>query len=459
MIRRKTFITTIFLLVTLPSAAFPHDAPPDPSRESPAVTLFPHSQNSRFWASGQVNFILQAHPDFLSKYSGPNSLPAPGETKESRVLTLFLGAQLAKNTEALVDFESSGGRGIGDALGVAGFTNLDVVRNPSLGSKPYLARVMFHATIPLSDDQVESERNPFSLATHLARRRLEFRLGKFSTADFFDVNSVGSDSHLQFLNWTIDNNGAYDYAADTRGYSWGAIAEYQDRRWGLRFGEMLMPKVANGIDMDWNLRRARSENIELELRPALLHDRKTVLRLLSYVNHGNMGTYRQSVARFRAGLDPRPIIENTRAQGTIKYGFGFNAEQELTSTIRAFARLGWNEGAHESFAYTEVNSTAELGADIAGKHWHRAFDKVGAAFVTNGISRDHQQYLKLGGQGFLLGDGNLTYGRENIFEAYYTAHLWRGFFGSFDLQSVHNPGYNRDRGPILVPGLRLHLDL
>jgi len=36
--------------------------------------------------------------------------------------------------------------------------------------------------------------------------------------DFFDMNDVGTDSHSQFLNWTVDNNGAYEYAADTRGY-------------------------------------------------------------------------------------------------------------------------------------------------------------------------------------------------------------------------------------------------
>lgn len=448
----------VFLLFFAWMATAQEKPAPDPDAAG-AVTLFPHSDASRWWASGQLNLITQAHPDFASRYAGPNSLPAPGETKTSRVLTLFLGAQLTRDAEVLVDVESAGGRGVGDALGVAGFTNLDVVRNPSLGSRPYLARAMFHGTVPLSSKKERSERNAFSLATEQAERRLEFRVGKFSAPDFFDVNSVGSDSHLQFLNWTVDNNGAYDYAADTRGYTWGAIAEFQDRRWGARFGEMLMPKVANGPDLDWNLRRARAENAEVEFRPSLFKGRKSVVRALTYVNHANMGDYRAAVERFRMGLDSRPTIENTRQQGTIKYGFGVNAEQELTSTLRAFLRLGWDEGRHESFAYTEVNSTVELGGDLAGTSWHRKLDKVGVAFVTNGISRDHQQYLRLGGLGFLLGDGTLNYGRENIVEGYYTAHLWRGFFGSFDLQYVRNPGYNRDRGPVVVPGVRLHLDL
>ena len=29
---------------------------------------------------------------------------------------------------------------------------------------------------------------------------------------------------------------------------------------------------------------------------------------------------------------------------------------------------------------------------------------------------------------------------------------------SFDLQYMVNPGYNRDRGPVIVPGFRLHLE-
>jgi hypothetical protein len=427
--------------------------------ESKSTTVFPHSETSRFWVAGQLNFIFQAHPDFHSPYEGPNSLRAEGETALSRVLTLYTGVRITQRFELLADVESAGGRGISDALGLAGFANLDVVRNPTLGSAPYLARLMVHAVVPLSTSADKAERDYKNLTTDLPERRLEVHAGKMSTVDFFDVNSVGSDSHLQFMNWAIANNAGYDYAADTRGYTYGVVAEYQDRAWGIRFGEMLMPKVANGIDIEWNLTRAHAENYEVEFRPQLLRNRTTVFRVLGYRNTANMGDYRKAVTRFRQGLDPRPIIENTRQQGTVKYGFGFNAEQELTKTLRTYLRLGWNEGHHESFAYTEVNSTASFGADYAGERWHRKLDKVGLAFVTNGISCDHQEYLRLGGLGFLLGDGNLSYGRENIVEGYYTVHLWRGVFGAFDLQHITNPGYNRDRGPVLVPSLRLHIDL
>jgi len=428
----------------------------EPEENSP--TIFPHSQTSRFWISGQINTILQWHPSFRAKYSGDNSLRPQAENATSRVLTLYTGVQLTKRTEILFDVESAGGRGISDALGLAGFTNLDVVRNPSLGSKPYLARLMIHQIIPLSKETTDTKRGPFSLPTRLPIRRIEIRAGKFSMADFYDVNSVGSDSHLQFMNWTIDNNGGYDYAADTRGYTFGLLVEYQDRNWGVRFAEALMPKVANGINLEWNLHRARSENLELEFRHNFIPGRAGVLRLLTYMNHANMGSYREAIENFRAGRTSVPDITAHPAQTRIKYGVGINYEQEVTKQLRFFGRYGWNEGRHESFAYTEVNNTVALGFDFTGDRWRRNHDKIGVAFVTNGISADHRLYLALGGKGFLLGDGALTYGRENILETYYTAHVWRGVFTSFNLQHINNPGYNRDRGPVLVPGMRLHLE-
>ena len=193
--------------------------------------------------------------------------------------------------------------------------------------------------------------------------------------------------------------------------------------------------------------------------PQLLAKRRTAIRLLSYVNHANMGDYRQAVINFLDHLTPVPDITAHPLQVTAKYGFGVNLEQSLTPNLRAFSRLGWSEGQHESYVYTEVDSTLELGGDYAGTRWGRKLDKVGAAFVSNGISRWHQKYLALGGRGFLLGDGGLHYGRETIFEGYYNLHLWRGVYLGADLQHINNPGYNRDRGPVLVPGVRLHLDL
>ena len=422
----------------------------DPSFDS-VVTMFPHSKAARWWVSGQDNIISQWHPSFDAKYSGPNSFHTHDEQATSNIATLFTGLQLTNTTEIFMHFEAAAGGGLSDALGLAGFTNLDVVRNPTLGTTPYIARGMIRQIIPLSRETVEAERSPWYLATTVPVRRLELRFGKMGTNDFFDTNNAGTDSHLQFMNWTVDNNGAYDYAADTRGYTVGLLVEYHDRNWTFRFEEALMPQVANGIDLQWNLRKARAENYELELHPAFGGKRATTIRLLSFVNHANMGVYRDANADFLAGKSAQPSITDHPERTTIKYGFGLNFEEQLTPNGRAFGRFGWNEGQHESYAYTEVDQTFQLGADLAGQRWHRKLDKVGAVVVSNAIKKDHQEYLRLGGLGFLLGDGGLTYERENIFEAYYNLHVWRGVFSAFDLQHIDNPGYNRDRGPVLVP--------
>jgi len=401
-----------------------------------------------------VNLISQTHGRFPSPYEGDNSLRAEREQALSRLWTIYTGVKLSAHTELLFDIESAGGRGLSDALGLAGFTNLDVVRNPTLGATPYVARAMVHATIPIGSDVVDTTPNALALAAHLATRRIEIRVGKLGMADFFDVNIAGSDSHLQFTNWTVDNNGAYDYAADTRGYTYAAIVEYDTPRWSLRFGEALMPTVANGISMDWHVSRARAENLELELHPVT----GLAVRLLGYTNHANMGSYEEAIQGYLSGRDAVPDIVAHRMPGRVKSGVGVNTEYTFPKLVRVFARTGWNEGHNESFAYTEVNDSVQAGGDVGGARWSRSQDRWGVALVSNGLSPAHREYLALGGQGFLLGDGALRYGREDIVEMYYTAHLWRGVSASGGLQYIDHPGYNRDRGPVLVEMLRLHLD-
>ena len=479
---RQPFVVTLAACLNLlaaPVLLAQRPSPPDPLpqtnsspvKDAPAVssaapTMFPHPPTARYLISGQGNIIFQAHAPFHSPYEGVNSLNSRGEYKTSLLGTLYLGAEVLHtsrtNTDLILDIESSGGRGISQALGLAGFTNLDVVRNPNLGSKPYIARVQLHQTVGLSHKLVETDRTQFSLATEAPERRLEFHVGKMSLPDFVDLNFSGSDSHLQFMNWTADNNGAWDYAADTRGYTYGVVTEYVDRAWSARYALALMPTVANGIDLQWNLRRASGQNFEVDLHPRLLSlfpaERKGTLRLLSYVNHANMSVYRTANSNFLHALTPRPIVTDHPLQTTVKYGFGLNFEQELTRDSHLFGRFGWNEGQHESFAYTEVDQTFELGGDLAGNRWSRPNDKLGVAFVSNAIKRDHQNYLALGGLGFLLGDGRLHYAREDILETYYTLHTWRGLYYALDAQYINHPGYNADRGPVLVESVRMHVD-
>ena len=434
------------------------EAGADTPDSDPPPTMFPRSESDRIWLSGQANFIFQTHPPFHASYSGKNSLSPNYEKATSRVLTLYTGFRLNDSTEFIADIEEAGGAALSTGLGLAGNTDLDIVRNPLLSKAPYLARGIIHKVFALSKDKVENERNPLSLFKELPRRRLEVRFGKFSMVDFFDQNSVGSDTHFQFTNWTVDNSGAYDYAADTRGYTVGATADYEDRNWGFRFAEALMPKVANGIDLVWKPWQAHAENFEYELRHGVIPKKPGVVRLLAFTNYANMGIYRVAIAQFRAGLVSVPEITNHPWHITRKYGFGVNLEQNLTRYLTAFGRFGWDNGKTESFAYTEVDQTFAGGLGASGAWWHRRYDRAGVAFVTNGICKDHQIYLADGGLGFLLGDGALRYGRENIVEAYYTAHVWRGIYIAPGVQHINDPGYNRVRGPVTVPTLRLHME-
>ncbi|HJZ84016.1 MAG TPA: carbohydrate porin [Polyangia bacterium] len=450
------------LLLTLAARTAHGSNPEQPETAQPAgagTTFLDHSGTGPFWFGAEWNTILQLKPSFDARYSGMNSLRPESEDAMSGLFTLFFAYAPSRTTELILDAEMAYGGGLSAALGLAGFSNLDVVRNPTLSSEPYVARIQIHQIIPLSSDwEPNDDRGPITTLPRLPRHRLQVRFGKLSTVDLFDINPVGSDSHLQFMNWAVDNNGAYDYAADTRGYTYGLVVEYQGPRVEVRFGEMLMPKVANGIDLDFDLSRSHAENFELELKYSRQPHWAGTLRPLIYLNTATMGSYREAIDAFRSGQDPRPEITAHRKRGRTKLGFGLNLFQELGPLFRGFMRIGWNDGDNESFAYTEIDDTFEIGADMRGTLWQRPNDKIGLALVTNGISDLHREYLRLGGAGFLLGDGSLRYGRETIVEHYYNLQIWRGAFAAYDIQGIANPGYNQDRGPVWVFSLRGHLE-
>jgi high affinity Mn2+ porin len=466
--RAFVFYMALFVLLLRPASSQTAPQPSDTTQQPPAQesdspeVMLPHFGDTHFWVSGQANFIFQTHPPFPSPYAGPNSMNSNYEKATSRVMTLYTGVRLNDSLEFLADVEDAAGAGLSNSLGMAGIPNLDVVRIPGEGSPlstaPYLARGMLHKVFALSEDKVENDRGWLSLFPELPRRRLELRFGKFTLPDFLDENSVGSDTHFQFMNWTVDANGAWDYAADTRGYTVGFLADYEDRNWGFRYVEALMSKIANGIDLVWKPWQAHADNWQYELRRGFIPRQNGAIRLLAYTNYANMGIYRDAILQYDERRVSKPEITNHPWHITRKYGFGVNLEQNLTPNLTAYARFGWNNDKTESFEFTEVGPSVSTGLGASGSWWHRRYDRAGVAFVSNGIGRWHQEYLADGGHGFLLGDGRLNYGRESIAETYYTAHVWRGIYLGPDLQHVNNPGYNRDRGPVLVPGFRAHLE-
>ena len=398
----------------------------------------------------------QYHGTFNSPYSGPYSLQSYPERDVSLTTTLFFGLRLDQNSQLYFNPEIAGGRGFSGVNGLANSSNGELPRVASATPKPYLARLYLSHDFGFGSEKEHFESDQNQLAGERPMIRYTIVVGRFTLTDFFDNNKYSHDPRTQFLGWAVTYNGAWDYGADVRGYTWGWVNEFHTTDWSLRYGSGAMPTVANGARFDHRILENRSDAIEVERRYQIRKQDGTI-RFLSYINHADAGTYRDSIklAQQTGGV---PDITATRKSGTLKYGFGLNAEQDLTKDIGVFARLGWNDGNTESFAFTAMDRLASGGISVGGRSWKRAEDRVATEFTAAGLSEIHAQYLALGGHDFLIGDGRLRYGPECIWESYYSARLFPGFFVSFDLQHVNNPAYNEDRGPVWISSLRLHIE-
>ena len=417
----------------------------------------PDGSASKFWLSGQLNVVTQFHPAFPAAYSGPSSLQTDADVAPTWVATVYTGYALSPTTEFFFDLEAAHGAGVSGALGLGGLGNLDAVTDPTASAAPYIARAMVRKIVRLGKQLVPASPNPLGLAASVPVRRLELRLGKMSLTDFFDLNGVGSDSHLQFLNYSIDNNATYDIAANSRGYTYAALAELYQPSWTARFAEAVEPKDTSGQKPDWNLAHGSSENLEFEIHPAV-HDKELfTLRALAFANHTEMGSYPAAVSGFLSGQDAYPNLAVHLAR-TTNFGFGANGETTVGDSLRLFGRLGWNQGTKEAFQYAEADRTVAFGGDLSGKVWHKPAHRIGLALAVNGLVLSHRTYLALGGESYLLGDGGLDYGHEKILETYYNVPLGRGFYAAFDVQQVWNPGYNHARGPVTIFGIRIHVE-
>jgi high affinity Mn2+ porin len=323
--------------------------------------------------------------------------------------------------------------------------------------KPYIARLYITQDFAIGEEREAVESDENQLAGSRPSKRYSITAGRFTVTDFFQTNKYSNDPRTQFMGWATMYNGAWDYAADTRGYTWGWVHELHFPSWALRYASAAMPKVANGEQFDRRLFRDRSDMFEGEL-DGHFHGHAGAIRMLSYFNHADMGNYAAAI-RLAEATDTTPDVTATRRIGTLKYRFGVSADQELVKDIGVFGRLGWNDGKTESFAFTAMDRLASGGVSVKGTRWKRADDVVATAITVGGLSAVHSQYLAMGGYDFLIGDGRLRYGPETAWESYYSARLLSWFFATLGATHYDNPGYNRDRGPLWVGTLRLHVEL
>ncbi len=407
------------------------------------------------WTSHfQATTVSQYHPSFTAPYSGPNSLDPKSEYDTSLTSTLFLGMRVAPGLELYVNPELQAGSGFSGTTGLAAFPNGEIYRV----STPYpalnLSRLFAQWVIGLGGAVETVDDDVNQVAGSRAVDRLTLVAGKFSLNDYFDQNAYSHDPRSQFLNWALMDNGAWDYAADTRGYTEGVYAELNRAAWAVRFAEVLEPTEANQETRQWNVFLAQSENLEVETRWAGgSHPGK--LRLLAFCNHADMGNYAAALGASGGA----PDVVATRSAASVKYGFGLNLEQQLTPDLGLFMRAGWNDGHTETWAFTEIDRSASAGLQFSGAAWNRPLDHAGLATIVDGLSPWHEAYLAAGGSGFILGDGALDYAPETVLEAYYSVAQVRGVTLSPDYQFFENPAYNRARGPVNVFSLRFHYEI
>ncbi len=458
-----------------PGAALPAGAPAgEPSGAATAPPSAGEGEGApgggpRWWAlAGQATAVGFLVPGFHSPYLDPEmSFGGPEATQGwSFVVSLFAGARPWEGAALVVQPEYANGHGAPNVSGLSGYLDGNIIRVAKVGTAPYLARLFLHQDLALGGagegDPEEAENpeaglmptGPSAFGPRPASR-LEITAGKIALTDFFDSASGSDDPRHRFMNWALMTNGAWDFAADTRGYTWGLVLALEQPRWALRAGVAMMPTTANGPIFDGDLRHARSEVVEGEWRYQLLGNPGAV-KLLWYWNHARMGRYADALAAAPPGQ--APDITSVRTAGALKYGAGLLVDQRL-GPAWTFLRASWNDGRTETFVFTEIDRAVSAGAEVFGGGWGRPGDHLGIGVAAGGLAPDHARYLAAGGRGFQLGDGRLAYAWEVVGEAWYGFRASRLVEIALDVQGIVNPGMNSDRGPALALGARVHLHL
>jgi high affinity Mn2+ porin len=401
---------------------------------------------------GQATFTLQGTSSFPSPYTGPNSL-TPEQAKETIDATLYVGVQPWRGGELWINPEVDQGFGLSNTLGVAGFPSAEAYKVGK--SAPYvrLQRLFFRQTIDLGGEasKVEGALNQF--AGQQTANRIVITVGKFGVADVFDTNAYAHDPRNDFLNWAIVDTGTFDYAADAWGYSTGFAAEWYEGNWTVRAGLFNLSKIPNGETLETGFNQYQIDG-EIEHRHTI-GGRAGAVRVTVFRNEGRFGRFDDALA-LAAETGGVPDTALVRRRQT-RIGVSVNLEQAVTATLGVFARGGAADGQVEPYDFTDIDHTASVGLSLKGNGWGRAQDTVGVAAVVNGISTEHQRYFDEGGIGVLVGDGKLPHpGAEAIGEVYYSWAPIKAFSLTLDCQLVGNPGYNSDRGPIPIFGMRVH---
>jgi len=418
----------------------------DTRESSPEVSDEPHALHS------QITFVTQHTNAFHAPYAGANSL-RPSNSEETFDATLYLGLRVGARTELWATPEIDQGFGLSETLGVAGFPSGEAYKVGK--SEPYLKlpRAFARITFDVGGEPARVEPSLMELGHTQTTDRVVVTAGKFSVVDVFDANRYAHDPRGDFMNWAAIDAGAFDYAADAWGFTIGTAVEWYRHEWTFRGGWFVLSDVPNSPTLDTSGEQFQWV-AEVERR-FTLGSRAGHLLLTGFDTHGRMGLLDDAVRA--AELSGQPVDIAAVRQYRSRVGGHLTFEQDLGADVGLFARVGAADGRVEAYEFTDIDNSFAAGLAVSGKRWTRSDDTVGVAWLVNEISSERRRYLDAGGLGILVGDGTLPNpGRESIAELYYSVRVVARFYATLDYQSVTNPAYNRDRGPVSVFGLRFH---
>lgn len=401
---------------------------------------------------GQFTGIVQSHPGFRSPYRGAASLSPKDETRNTQSIDLVLGRRLWQNAEVVAVPSLTRGFGLSNSVGVASFPSGEAFRLGTRDPSLWLSRLFVRQTIDLSaETELGANSDPMRFTGPLARERITLTAGRVSAWDFFDDNSYAHDARSQFLGWGLVGTGAFDFAADARGFTDAVVAEWEDGRSAVRTGAFRVARDANSLDLEPRWLKGWQALMQLE-RAWSIGPHPGMVRLLGGLSRTRSARWDALTGAVEANVTDTDPLRSFRTKRML----ALTLEQELTADLGGFARLGWNDGRAQNWMFTEMDWSASAGLSLAGQRWERPHDTVGLAFNLGGLSDPHRRFLEAGGIGFITGDGRLNYAPEMTAETYYDLRLAPGLNLAANAQLVVNPAYNRDRGPVPVLALRLH---
>jgi len=435
------------LLVRTLRGALDDDPDDAPVRSKPA-TATPDGLNWSIHA--QSTWIAQCYPAFHAAYSGAQSLFPGGEIRETGSATAFVGLGLWRGAAVYFTPELLQGFGLSNTEGIAGFPSGEAQKSGFLYPQPNASRLYFQQIFGLGGEQemLHDDANQVAQKTDVSRFTLT--IGKVSVPDFFDNNAYAHESREDFMNWSIIDAGAFDYAGDRLDFTWGVVGELNQKSWALRGGYFLVPTVQEGNEFDTHFFRRGQYIVEGEARYALFGEPGKI-RVAGWLTSAFSGSFAATLADPTLNLD----ITATRQTRTA-YGFYANLEQVVTGDFGMFARASWRNGQTEVMSFADIDRSVSLGGVLKGRSWGRPQDKVGIAVAINGLSSEYRAFLAAGGMGDVIGDGALNYRTEKIIEAYYAYRLDKRSTVTLDYQFIADPAYNADRGPVNVFAARYH---